>query len=170
MSCGVYLSAMDAIELLKDQHRLVEKLFAQIEKSKNGEKKQALFAELADNLAAHAAIEEEIFYPAAYAKQTKELLQEAVEEHLAVKRVLADLLALAPDDESFDAKITVLKEQVEHHVKEEEGELFKKVKKELDGEQLEALGTEMEDQFEAEMADDPSSKVPDQTDEAAPLR
>jgi hypothetical protein len=161
---------MDAIELLKDQHRQVEKLFAQIEKADGGEDKQALFEELADNLAAHSAIEEEIFYPAAYAKQTKELLEEAVEEHLAVKRVLADLLELTPDDESFDAKIKVLKEQVEHHVKEEEGELFKKVKKELDKDELETLGAEMEEQFEAEMADDPSSRIPGETDEAAPIR
>jgi hemerythrin superfamily protein len=161
---------MDAIALLKDQHREVELLFKQLESSKDNEQKQALFEELADNLAAHSAIEEEIFYPAAYAKRTKELLQEAVEEHLAVKRLLSDLLGMTPDDESFDAKVTVLKEQVEHHVKEEEGELFKKVKKELSSDELEALGAQMEEQFEAEMADDPSSKVPGQTGQAAPLR
>jgi hemerythrin superfamily protein len=161
---------MDAIELLKSQHRKVEKLFKQIEKSDDSEHKQELFEELADNLAAHSAIEEEIFYPAAYAKQTRELLLEAVEEHLAVKRLLADLLDLTPDDEAFDAKVMVLKEQVEHHVKEEEGELFKKVQKELSGDDLDALGVQMEDQFDAEMADDPSSRIPEQTDEAAPLR
>jgi hemerythrin superfamily protein len=164
------MTGMDAIELLKDQHRQVEKLFAQIEKSEDSEHTLALFEELADSLAAHSAIEEEIFYPAAYAKQTKELLQEAVEEHLSVKRVLADLLELTPEDESFDAKIKVLKEQVEHHVKEEEGELFKKVKKELGKDELETLGAEMEEQFEAEMADDPSSRIPGETDEAAPIR
>lgn len=161
---------MNALELLKDQHRQVEKLFTEIEKSEDGEQKQALFEELADNLAAHAAIEEDIFYPMAYAKQTKDLLLEAVEEHLSIKRVLADLIELTPDDESFDAKIIVLREQVEHHVKEEEGELFRKVKKELDSEELEALGAEMEEQFDAEMADDPSSKIMGQTDEAALIR
>jgi hemerythrin superfamily protein len=161
---------MNAIELLKQQHRQVEKLFEQLESSEDSEQKQALFQELADNLAAHAAIEEETFYPEAYAKQTKELLQEAVEEHLAIKRLLADLLAMTPDDENFDAKVTVLKEQVKHHVEEEEGELFKKVKKEMSSEELDTLGEDLEAEFEAEMADDPSSKVPGQTDEAAPLR
>ncbi len=80
--------------------------------------------ELADNLAAHAAIEERIFYPAAYGDNTRDLLEEAVEEHLALKRVIADLIKMGPSDDYFDAKIAVLKEQVAHHVEEEEKELF----------------------------------------------
>src|SRR5688500_8847072 len=119
---------MDAIELLKQQHQEVKKLFAMIEEAE-GDDKAALVDELADNLAAHAAIEEEIFYPHTLSARTEDLLREAVEEHLSAKRLLADLLECDVDDDSYDAKIKVLKEQIEHHVEEEEGELFPKVKK-----------------------------------------
>src|SRR5216110_299716 len=104
---------MNATDLLKEQHAEVKELFEQLEQAEDEDEKQALFQELADNLAAHATIEERIFYPAAYAKKTKELLTEAVEEHLAMKRLIADLLAMTPDHENFDAKIKVLQEQVE---------------------------------------------------------
>src|SRR5687768_12693556 len=119
---------MNAIELLESQHREVEKLFEMIEAA-DGEKKMELLGELADTLAAHATIEEKIFYPRTLAARTEELLREAVEEHLSVKRVLADLLETSEGDENLDARIKVLKEQVEHHVEEEEGELFPKVKR-----------------------------------------
>ena len=160
---------MNAIDLLKQQHDEVEDLFEQLEDASSDGQKLALFQQLADNLAAHAAIEEKIFYPAAYAKQTEDLLREAVEEHLGVKRIIADLLALAPDDETFDAKIKVLKEQVEHHVEEEEGELFKAARKELGATELKRLGAEMEQLFDSLVEKSPSAEVPAQTDEAAPL-
>ena len=162
---------MDAIELLKAQHDEVEALFARIERdSIEDDEKEELFQELADNLAAHATIEEKLFYPAAYASKTEDMLREAVEEHLAIKRVIADLLTMTPDDENFDAKIKVLKEQVEHHVEEEESELLPACKKELGSEKLEALGASMKALFDEEMAKGPSESVLDQTSEAAPLR
>jgi hypothetical protein len=161
---------MDAIDLLKEQHDVVRGLFEQIEQARDDEEKQMLFQELADNLAAHATIEEKLFYPAAYAKKTKELLTEAVEEHLAMKRIIADLIDMAPDHENFDAKIKVLKEQVEHHVAEEEGDLLKAVRHELDGEELERLGASMRELFDDEIAGEPREAVPEQTEEAAPLR
>src|SRR5579885_2142742 len=111
---------MNAIDMLKSQHREVEKLFSKIEHSRKAEVKQQTFDLLADKLAVHAAIEEHHFYPAVKAKQTEDQLLEAAEEHLAVKRLLADLLQMNAEDETFDAKITVLKEEVQHHVKEEE--------------------------------------------------
>jgi hypothetical protein len=74
-------------------------------------------------------MEEKIFYPSVYVGPLKDALKEAVEEHLGAKRVIADLLAMKPSDEQFDAKMTVLKEEIEHHVKEEEGSLFPKVEK-----------------------------------------
>lgn len=160
---------MNAIDLLKQQHDEVEDLFEQIEEAEDEGEKLALFQQLADNLAAHAEIEEKIFYPAAYAKKTEELLREAVEEHLAAKRLIADLLELAPDDENFDAKIKVLQEQIEHHVEEEEGELFKAARKELGVNELKTLGTQMEEMFDSLMQKSPSASVPQQTDEAAPL-
>ncbi len=160
---------MNAIELLKQQHDEVEDLFEQIEAAEDEGEKLALFQQLADNLAAHAEIEEKIFYPAAYAKKTEELLREAVEEHLSAKRLIADLLELSPDDENFDAKIKVLQEQIEHHVEEEEGELFKAARKELGVNELKTLGTQMQEMFDSLIEKSPSAEVPQQTDEAAPL-
>src|SRR5690242_16135469 len=101
---------MSAIDLLESQHREVEKLFAQIEKAKDSKRKLALFEQIADKLAIHAAIEEHHFYPAVKDKRTEDILLEAVQEHLGMKRVLADLLKTDVDDETFDAKIKVLKE------------------------------------------------------------
>src|SRR5438132_8341595 len=117
---------MDAIGLLKTQHQEVKGLFKRIEKAEEDDK-QDLFEQLADALAVHANIEEKHFYPATRSARTDELLQEAVEEHLAAKRTIADLMEMSPGDAQFDAKCTVLKEQIEHHVEEEENELFPKV-------------------------------------------
>ena len=161
---------MDAIELLIQQHDEVDDLFEQIEEADDDEEKATLVQALADNLAAHATIEEKIFYPAAYREQTDDLLHEAVEEHLAIKRIVADLLEMTPADENFDAKVKVLKEQVEHHVEEEESDLFPKIKKALKASELERLGDEMEALFESEMQDEPARKVPGETQHAAPVR
>jgi hemerythrin superfamily protein len=161
---------MDAIELLKQQHRLVESLFEQLDEAEDGDEKVELVQELADNLAAHTTIEERIFYPTAYGKETKDLLEEAVEEHLAAKRILADLLKMDAKDQNFDAKIKVLKEQIEHHVEEEEGELFPKVRSKLEAGLLESMGTQMEELFEQEMDQQPSADIPGETDRAAPLK
>lgn len=160
---------MSAIDMLESQHREVEDLFEELE-SATGSEKIEIFEELADRLAVHAALEEQHFYPAAKDEKTEDLLRESVEEHLAVKRLIADLLELKQADETFDAKVTVLKEQVEHHVEEEEGELFPKVKKLLDAETLDALEQEMtatQDQLDAE--GEPRNQVPNETDEAAPI-
>jgi iron-sulfur cluster repair protein YtfE (RIC family) len=161
---------MNAIELLTQQHDTVSDLFEQIEQAEDMEEKTELLQDLADNLAAHATIEEKIFYPAAYGKDTKTTLEEAVEEHLSMKRVLADLIGMDATDENFDAKITVLKEQVEHHVEEEEGTLFPMVKREFDGKTLEMLGSQMEEMFETEMSKEPAEQIPRQTGRAAPLK
>jgi hemerythrin superfamily protein len=134
---------MDAIEMLISQHKEVDDLFAQIEAATSDEKKSRLFAELADKLAVHATIEERHFYPAVKAQRTEDILLESLEEHLGIKRVLADLLATETTDDTFDAKIKVLKEQVEHHVEEEQTDLFPKVKKLLDSETLMAIAQEM---------------------------
>ena len=161
---------MNAITLLTEQHDEVDQLFTQIEASDDADTKATLFEELADKLAAHAKIEEAQFYPAVLAKQTKDLLIESVEEHLAIKRVLADLLELDPDDDHFDAKISVLKEQVSHHAhEEEEKELFPKVKKLMSSDDLEALGAEMSRQFEELLEGDPRLAVPGETEKAAEI-
>jgi hemerythrin superfamily protein len=161
---------MDAIELLKQQHRVVESLFEQLEETEDEDEKVELVQELADNLAAHTTIEERIFYPTAYGDETEDLLEEAVEEHLSAKRILADLLKMEATDENFDAKIKVLKEQIEHHVEEEEGKLFPKVQSHLEAGLLESMGTQMEELFEKEMDQQPSAGIPGETDRAAPLK
>jgi hypothetical protein len=163
-------SRMNAIELLEFQHEEVDTLIGKIEKAGSAKEKEGLFLELADKLAAHATIEEKLFYPAVMAKQTEDLLLESVEEHLSIKRVLADLLELEIDDEHFDAKLSVMKEALEHHAhEEEEDELFPKVKKVLDSDQLEALGGEMLAMFESLLDGSPRNSVASETAEAAPL-
>ena len=136
---------MDAISLLKNDHRKVEKLFSNIEKG-NGNREE-LFKELATELTVHTEIEEKLFYPAAKdADPTRDLVLESYEEHKQVKMVLSDLEETDKKTEEWLAGLKVLMEDVQHHVKEEENELFPKVKdKVLSKEQLDDLGTRMEE-------------------------
>jgi hemerythrin superfamily protein len=160
---------MNAIEMLEEQHRDVEDLFEEIEEAEGAEK-QEVFAEIADQLVIHSAIEEKHFYPAVKARQTEDLLRESLEEHLAAKRIIADLLDLKVDDEQFDAKVDVLKEMIQHHVKEEEDELFPKVRKLLGADELEALAQEMMATQDALLEkDEPRQMVRSETSAAAPL-
>lgn len=162
---------IDALELLTTQHDEVDELIGQIEDSDDPTEKSELFRELADKLAAHAAMEEKVFYPAVMAKETEELLTESTEEHLSVKRILADMLELDCEDPHFDAKLTVLKEQVRHHARDEEEKvLFPKVRRRFSADELAALGNECMVLFEALIEQgDPRMNVPHETREAAPL-
>jgi hemerythrin superfamily protein len=160
---------MDAIEMLMEQHEQVDEMFGKVAKATDSRQKWSTFLELADLLAIHASIEEQHFYPAVRAADTEELLLESVEEHLAVKRVLADLLRADVDDPSFDARVKVLKDLVEHHVEEEQDELFPKVKKLLDSDQLEGIAQEMTATM-VELADtEPRNEVFSEIDQPAPL-
>jgi hemerythrin superfamily protein len=159
-----------AIDMLESQHREVEALFAKLEKADGDERKQKVFTAIADKLAVHASVEEQVFYPAVKARRTEDMLLESLEEHLGIKRVLADLIDIDATDETFDAKAKVLKEQVEHHVGEEEDNLFPKVKKIFDEETLIALAGEMALlQDKLLMEGSPRLSVLTQTEEAAPL-
>lgn len=161
--------AVDPIALLEAQHREVETLFEQHEKASDGREKRAIFARIADALAAHATIEEELFYPAVFSEKTEDELREAVEEHLQAKRLIADLLGMSTTDPQWDGKVAVLCEEVRHHVKEEETELFPKLSK-LDEEMMQDLGAQMQDRFEALMEEGrPRDRVPQETQTAAPL-
>jgi hemerythrin superfamily protein len=151
---------MNAIDLLESQHREVEELFQQLEDNEDDETAEQIFIQLADKLAMHAKIEELHFYPAVKAQRTEDILLESLEEHLAAKRVLADLLDMDASDETFEAKCKVLQELIEHHVEEEESELFPKVKKLFDEDQLVAIAQEMM-ATQAELEDkDPRLQVP----------
>ncbi len=163
---------MDAIKLLKLQHREVESLFEEFANAgeRANKRREQLCREISDALAVHAAIEEKIFYPATKDSRTEDMLREAVEEHLSAKRFIADLTTASADDEQFEAKMNVLKEQIEHHVEEEEKDLFPKVQKFLDSDRLQALGAEMEKMAEElKAADEPRMSVPGETDHAAPI-
>jgi hemerythrin superfamily protein len=150
---------MNAIDMLKAQHRQVERLFDDIKKAA-GEEKQRLFYELADTLAIHTTIEERHFYPAVRRSQTEDLVDESYEEHLEAKRTLAELLDTNIDDRSFSELLSTLEEQITNHVGEEEDELFPAVDKLIRADQLEAIGDQMS-QTAAELADhEPRNQVP----------
>jgi hemerythrin-like domain-containing protein len=145
---------MNPIELLKNDHDEVKELFKQYEKAGDNAlaKKLALFEQIRDALTVHMDIEETIFYPAVKAvrdEKVKDEVREADEEHHVVKILLGELGKMNLSDEQFDAKLTVLKENIEHHVEEEEGELLPDAKKRLSSELLEQLGDEMEERKEA---------------------
>ena len=123
---------IDALKLLKEDHRHVEALFEQCESARKPERKQQIVQTLCAELTVHAELEETYFYPAvreALAKKDDHLLDEAEVEHAGVKALVAQLEAESPAAELFDAKVTVLKEYVQHHVKEEEKEMFPRIRK-----------------------------------------
>ena len=147
-------SQPDAVDFLKSQHREVEDLFKQFDKlPEEGatEEKEPIVRMACEKLTVHATIEEEIFYPAAREiEEVNALLNEAEVEHGTAKDLIATLDAMDASDEMFSATFTVLSEYIKHHVKEEEGELFPKVKKsDLD---LDALGQELAERADELMA------------------
>ena len=137
---------MKATDLLKKQHRQVEKLFKEAEKAQPRQRRQ-LMDQIAEQLKLHTRIEEEIFYPAVRelgTSKAEEMMNEALEEHHVVDLVLAELPDIDPEDERFEAKMTVLSELVQHHVEEEEGEVFPMAEKKLGAERIQELGQQME--------------------------
>jgi hemerythrin superfamily protein len=161
---------VNALELLRMQHEEVESLIEEIEDEDDPQAKEALFIEMADKLAAHSTIEEKIFYPSVMDEKTREQLVESTEEHLSVKRLLSDMLDLAVDDEHFDAKLSVLKEQIRHHAHDEEEDmLFPKVRRMMSADELAALGNEMLAMFEMLIERSPRKQVPAETAAPAPL-
>ena len=112
--------SQDAIALLKNDHREVEELFEQFEKAKGDGRKEKLALQICRELTIHTMLEEEIFYPACEGKVEEDLLKESFVEHDAAKVLIAEIEAGEPSDEFFDSKVKVLKEEIEHHVEEEE--------------------------------------------------
>ena len=112
--------SQDAIALLKEDHRKVEDLFEQFEKANGDGRKEKLALEICKELTIHTIIEEEIFYPSIEGKVEEDLLKESFVEHDAAKVLIAEIEAGGPSDEFYDAKMKVLKEEIEHHVEEEE--------------------------------------------------
>lgn len=140
---------MDGIVLLKEDHKKVEALFKEFEKAKDTASPatlRSLVDKMINELVTHAYIEETIFYPAAKAgvPETGEHILEAVEEHHVVAWLLSELLNMEAADESFNAKVTVMIENVRHHVKEEEKEWFPEVRKALGRNRLVELAEQMQ--------------------------
>jgi hemerythrin superfamily protein len=137
---------MDAITLLKDDHVKVKKLLEELDATtERGVKtREQLFAKVRRELTIHETIEEEIFYPALKEHpKSKDLVLEAYEEHHVVDTVMAEIVDLAFDDETWGAKLTVMKENVEHHIEEEEDEMFPQARQVFDKAELEELGERM---------------------------
>jgi hemerythrin-like domain-containing protein len=138
---------MDAISMLKDDHTAVEQLFRRFERAGDRAlvEKRSIVDRLIEELSVHAAIEEQLFYPAVRATvpDTDDLGVESLEEHHVVKWLLSELDGMSPEDERFDAKVTVLVHNVRHHVEVEEGELFPLVRDELGRKALSDLGEAM---------------------------
>jgi hemerythrin superfamily protein len=161
---------MDAVNLLIEQHRLLEAQFESLIASTGEEARRASLAEVGDHLGVHLASEEEVFYPAVRAQSTKDDLLESLEEHLSLKRLLADLLTLQPSDQTFLPKCKVLREQAVHHHKEEEEHLFPRVRAMLDTQELEVLGSAMTVlQRRMRHEEAPREVIVEQTDEARKL-
>jgi hemerythrin superfamily protein len=137
---------MDALELLKQDHQRVKKLFEQSERTKDTKQQKQMFKEIKSELDLHTRIEETIFYPAMEEhEELKEMVLESLEEHKQVKTVLREMSRISPSSEKFRPKLKVLKDNVEHHaIEEEEGTFFPKVRKLIDDAELDRLGDEME--------------------------
>ncbi|WP_329493570.1 hemerythrin domain-containing protein [Kitasatospora herbaricolor] len=140
---------MDAIVLLKDDHKTVEKLFKAFEKADDDAhaEKRRIVDQVIEELTVHALIEEQVFYPAAReaAPDTTDHVLESIEEHHVVVWMLSELASLDPKDERFDAKMSVLMENVRHHVEEEEKDWFPEVRKAMGRNRLVELGEQLEE-------------------------
>ena len=158
----------DALTLLKEDHRAVEKLFKEFENAKGDGRKEKLARQICFELTVHTTIEEEIFYPACKGKIDEDKLKEAYVEHDAAKLLIAEIEAgSGKTDDFFDAKVQVLGEQIDHHVKEEEDELFPEVRKaDIDtkalGEQLAARKRELMKEYKADGVPEPELKTMDE--------
>ena len=162
--------SQDAIALLKADHRAVEELFEKFEKAGSDGRKESLAREICLELSVHAQIEEEIFYPACEGKVDEDLLKESYVEHDGAKVLIAEITKGEPSDDFYEAKVKVLKEEIEHHVEEEEKRmegLFAQARKaglDMDalGQQLAARKQELTEQFKATGIPTPSLNTMDE--------
>ena len=136
---------MDALELLKQDHKKVKELFKQVEGVEEDKQKKKIFSQIKSELETHARIEEDIFYPAVQKyDELRDKVLESVEEHKQIKTLLREIDDLVSDSEKFEPKLKVLQENVEHHAEEEEeGEMFPKVRKLMTKAELEELGEQL---------------------------
>jgi hemerythrin superfamily protein len=136
---------MNALEVLKQDHQKVKGLFQEVRTGSDRSKQKELFDKIDTELETHAHIEETVFYPAIEEhEEFKDMVAEALEEHREAKALLDELEELGADSHDFGSKLQQLMEAVEHHVEEEEGEMFPKIQEVFDEDELEQLGRELE--------------------------
>lgn len=139
---------MNAVELLKEDHKKVSRLFQKVKATEESEHKE-LFEQIKAELDVHTHIEETIFYPALKEdgdEELKDITLEGIEEHHQAKIFLRELASLADESEKFEPKLKVLMEDIDHHVQEEEGQMFPMVEEQFDAATLEELGARMEEE------------------------
>lgn len=137
---------MDVFKLLKQDHKTVKKLFKQLESSRPSKAREKGLQQLQQEIALHTEVEENIVYPRLREeKKLRETINEAYEEHHMATMLLDELMQTPIEDERWDAKLSVLKEMIEHHVQEEEKELFPKASKALGKEEAKSLGKQVEE-------------------------
>jgi iron-sulfur cluster repair protein YtfE (RIC family) len=140
---------MNAIELLKADHKVVDGLFQKVKATKEESEQRELYEQIAAELEVHTHIEETIFYPHLMENGDEELqdiVKEGIEEHHQAKVFLREIANLSEESEKLEPKLKVLMEGVEHHVQEEEGEMFQMVEEQIDAATLEELGAQMEEE------------------------
>jgi hemerythrin superfamily protein len=141
---------VDAISLLESDHRTVKALFKKFEAAKDATAQRDLAKQIGHELTVHATIEEARFYPAVKPiKGVDDMVLESLEEHRQIKELIAELTGLPPSDETFEPRMKVLIEDVEHHVEEEETDMFPKVRKALSKKELDDLGQALQEQKKA---------------------
>lgn len=132
---------MDALNMLMEDHRKVADLFERAEQTEEEQKKHRLFEQISTALEMHMHIEETALYPALEQhEELQDISREAVEEHRQVKTLIREITNLTDGSEKFDAKLKVMKENIEHHVEEEETEMFPQMRATLAAEELEEIG------------------------------
>jgi hemerythrin superfamily protein len=160
----------DIVDLLTRQHREVEALLLSLLQTEDGSERAAHLARAGDHLAAHINAEEQVVYPAVRAARTEDILLESLEEHLSLKRLLADLLLLGTAEETFKPKSKVLEEQTRHHHKEEEEHLFPAVRLLLNEAQRLQLARDVaQHETKLHLQGEPRAMVKSETDAAEPL-
>lgn len=159
----------DAASVLRHQHEATRKLFQDLAEAQ-GDGRRALFQRLADALAAHGTVEERLLYPELTRHaETGDLARDAVEEHLVVKRLLADMLESQLPEEVFDAKCRVLEDEVTRHLEEEEAILLPRAQKLVGRDRMAELGQEIERTFDELMQHEPRRNLPREAAEGAPV-
>jgi len=140
---------MNAIELLKEDHKKVKGLFEKVKATDEASEQRSLYEKIAEELEVHTHIEEEIFYPYVIEngdEELSDLTKEGIEEHHEVKVLIREIANLTDESEKLEPKLTVLMENVGHHVQEEEGEMFPMCEEQFDAATLEELGTKLEEE------------------------